>query len=324
VSTRTRRFLERAPRPVTGIAARLLARSKPVGIEPGWFFDVAADDPSRLVQMRREVWEFYRERGIERPVTVPWYDGLRVRLRLGNDMSLCLYVGGSFEPNEFALLDSVLGPGMVVVDGGANDGYYAIFAARKVGAEGAVVAAEPSRREYERLVANVRLNSLSNVVAMPVALGSGPGEATLAIAEEEHSGQNTVGEHVSNAKVETVSHESVPVVTIDSLVADRGLERVDLVKLDVEGCELAVLEGARKTIERFHPLLQVEIEEERLAGQNVTKSQVTELLARHGYDLYVFDRETAQLRPPRPPDEPEGNVIAAPPGWRPPILKQTR
>ena len=52
---------------------------------------------------------------------------------LGNDNSLCLYVCGSFEPNEFAFLDKVLKPGMVFVDVGANDGYYTLFAAQRVG-----------------------------------------------------------------------------------------------------------------------------------------------------------------------------------------------
>jgi hypothetical protein len=81
-------------------------------LEPGWYFDIAATDPSWLVQFRRELWTYYRERGIQRPVILRWYDGLRVRVFLGNDMSLCLYVGGSFEPNEFVLLDRILEPGM--------------------------------------------------------------------------------------------------------------------------------------------------------------------------------------------------------------------
>lgn len=323
MTSRTRRFLERAPLPVVAATARLLARSKPVGVEPGWFFDVAADDPSRLVQMRRDVWAHYREQDIERPVNVPWYDGLKLRMRLGDDMSLCLYVGGSFEPNEFALIAAAIGPGMVFVDGGANDGYYTLFAARKVGEHGRVVAVEPSRREYDRLVANVSVNKLRNITALRIALGREPGKSTLAIAEEEHSGQNTVGDRIANVKVRAVRHEPVRVESLDSLVEAQGLRRVDFVKLDVEGSEFAVLEGAAGTIERYRPLLQIEVEEERLASQNVTKEDVTRMLGGYGYELWVFDSETAQLRSPRPPDEPEGNVIAAPAGWQPPALGET-
>jgi FkbM family methyltransferase len=318
--SRLRRFLERAPGPVVAATARALARSKPVGIEPGWYFDVAADDPDKLVQKRRDVWEFYREREIEKSVTVPWYDGLRLRLQLGNDMSLCLYVGGSYEPNEFALLKAVLRPGMVFVDGGANDGYYSVFAAKQVGAAGRVVAVEPSGREYERLLANVRVNSLANVEAVRAALGGEAGEATLSVADAEHAGQNALGETISNASVQIVGRETIRVTTLDALVAELGLERVDVVKLDVEGSELDALAGGRGTLERFHPLLQIEIEGERLAPRNVRKSDVVDALAAQGYELYVFDAETAQLRPPRLPEEPEGNAIAAPAGWQPPVL----
>jgi FkbM family methyltransferase len=318
--SRLRRFLERAPQPVVAATARMFARSKPVGIEPGWYFDVAANDPEPLVRKRREVWEFYRDRGIDRPVTVPWYDDLRLRLLLGNDMSLCLYVGGSYEPNEFALLKAVLRPGMVFVDGGANDGYYTVFAAKQVGAAGRVVAIEPSDREFERLLANVNVNSLGNVEAVKAALGSSPGEATLSVADGEHAGQNAVGETISNASVQIVGRETIRVTTLDALVTELGLERVDYVKLDVEGSELDALAGGSGTIERFRPLLQVEIEGERLAPRNVRKSDVVDALAAQGYELYVFDAETAQLRPPRLPDEPEGNAIAAPAGWQPPVL----
>lgn len=294
-----------------------------MGIEPGWFFDIAAGDHSRLVQMRRDVWKHYREQNIEQPVTVRWYEGLRLKMRLGNDMSLCLYVGGSYEPNEFALIAAAITPGMVFVDGGANDGYYSLFAATKVGEHGRVVAVEPSSREYDRLVANVGVNKLRNITALRIALGREPGESTLAIAEEEHSGQNTVGDRIANVKVRAVRHEPVRVESLDSLVETQGLQRVDFVKLDVEGSEFAVLEGAAGTIERHRPLLQIEVEEERLASQNVTKQEIARMLGGYGYELWVFDSETGQLRSPRPPDEPEGNVIAAPAGWRPPALSET-
>src|SRR5207237_6210015 len=122
--------------------ARALARSKPLVSEPGWHFDVAAENATQLVQFRRHLWEYYRERGVQRSLTMRWYDGLRLRVFLGNDMSLCLYVGGSFEPNEFVFLDSLLETGMTFLDGGANDGIYSLFAAYRVGRSGRLPAIE--------------------------------------------------------------------------------------------------------------------------------------------------------------------------------------
>jgi FkbM family methyltransferase len=313
-------YLAHAPRSLVQWTAQTLARAKPVGIEPGWRFDISADDPSTLVQFRRALWTYYRDNGIRQPVTERWYDGLRVRMFLGNDMSLCLYVGASFEPNEFAFLAEVLEAGMTFLDGGSNDGLYSLFASRRVGASGRVLAVEPSAREHERLLENVALNRLSNVVTLRVALGAESGEAPLAIAEDGHEGQNTIGEVVSNPTVTTAGHETVRVTTLDELVADQHLDRLDVVKLDVEGSELDAIRGGRAVLTRFKPILIVEAETERLVSQNATVEDLVHALGELDYDLFVFDAETAQLRPRREHDEPEGNIVAARRGWTPPRL----
>jgi FkbM family methyltransferase len=311
-------FLKHAPQRIVEIAASLLARGKALESEPGWYFDIAATDPSMLTRIKRDLWEYYRDRGITRPVRLRWYDGLRIRVFLGNDMSLCLFVGGSFEPNEFVFLDAVLADGMTFIDGGANDGIYSLFAAKRVGGSGTVLAVEPSSREFDRLRANLMLNRQLAVTAVRAALGSAEGEADLAVAERGHEGQNTIGASVSNPKVQTAGYETVPVTTVDALVEAHRLDRVDVVKLDVEGSEVEALLGAARTIERFRPLIQVEMESERLASQGRTKDDLRALLAAASYDLYIFDSETGGLRAAREPDEPEGNAIAAPRGWQPP------
>lgn len=310
-------FLKHAPRRAVHVAAGAVARTHPLGREPGWHFDAGADDPRAIVRFRRDLWEYYRQRRIDRPVTVRWYDGLRVRTFLGNDLSLCLYVGGSFEPNEFAFLATALGPGTTFIDGGANDGIYSLFAAKRLGGAGTVVAVEPSSREFSRLEENIRLNRL-RIDSVKAALGAVPGVANLAVAEEEHQGQNTIGPAVSNPKVATTGHEEVRVTTIDEIVAERQLDSVAVIKLDVEGSEIEALLGASNTLDRHHPLLLVEVEAERLASQNRTKDELRSFLADKGYALYVFDDRTGLLRAAAGDGEPEGNAVAAPAGWQPP------
>ena len=253
-------------------------------------------------------------------MTVNWHEGLRVRLFLGNDLSLCVFVGGSFEPNEFVFLGRVLEPGMVFVDGGANEGLYSLFASRHVGSTGRVLAVEPSSREYARLVANLRVNALDNVTSVRGALGDSRGEVTLAVAGGGHDGLNTIGPHASDLNVETAAHEQVELLTLDDLVLAHGFGRVDVIKLDVEGSELRVLDGARALIARDRPLLLIEVEVERLASQGDTKDMLLERITSLGYQLYVFDEVTGQLRSPRSPGEPEGNIVAMPGDRRPPLL----
>jgi len=311
-------FVARAPRPLVHAVAQLLARGHTLRLEPGWRFDPGADDHRFATELRRDLWRRYRDARIDEPVVFRWYDGLRIRLFLGNDLSLCLYVGGSFEPNELSFLGAVLEPGMVVVDGGANDGLYTLFAARRVTPSGHVLAVEPSPREVERLSSNLALNRITNASVLNVALGATDGTATLAVAEAGHEGQNTIGARVSNPKVETAAHVTVTVETLDRIVEREKLERLDLVKLDVEGSEVEALRGGGTALARFRPLMLLEAEEERLASQNRTKADLVACLADLDYALWVFDGATAQLRPARMPDEPEGNAVAAPRGWQPP------
>jgi FkbM family methyltransferase len=253
---------------------------------------------------------------------VRWYERLRVGLFIGNDLTFSLYVGGSFEPNEFVFIGKTLSPGMVFVDGGANDGLYSILAGHYVGHSGRVLAVEPSSRECQRLQANVALNQLDNVLLEQVALGEEPGESYLAVAG--------IGREVLNAVLPRQSDstqaggESVRVETIDSLVSRHRLERVDVIKLDIEGSEVDALLGADETIARFKPILLVEAEEDRLLTLNRTVDDLVALLEQHDYGVWVFDKETAQLRAAVRPDEPDGqhpgNIVAAPAGWSPPLL----
>ena len=119
---------------------------------PGWTFAYEYFiERTWLAQRRGALWEFALERNLVVPLTARWYGGTKVEVTLGNDNSLCLYVAGSFEPNEFAFLDGVVRPGMTFIDVGANEGYFTLFAARRVGRAGRVVSVEPSSRERRQL-----------------------------------------------------------------------------------------------------------------------------------------------------------------------------
>ncbi len=115
---------------------------------------------------------------------------------MGNDLSRQLYINGCADPNELYFLDRFLKPGMVVVDCGANCGFYTRVRTRQVGDEGLVLAFEPSSREFARLTANVAHNRLANVRCYRSALGACDGVSELKIAGQEHDGQNTFGNFV--------------------------------------------------------------------------------------------------------------------------------
>lgn len=130
----------------------------------------------------------------------------------------------------------------VAIDIGANLGLTACIlsqVARRV------VAFEPSPMVFEKLLHNLMANGVGNVEAHQMAVGSNAGEVRF-------DGTSAFGHVVEDGGT------AVPVDTVDALVAQLGLDRVDFIKIDVEGFEPHVLEGARRTIERFDPIIYME------------------------------------------------------------------
>lgn len=161
--------------------------------------------------------------------------------------SLDLY--GEFSEGEAAMFAQILKPGMVAMDVGANIGVHTVFMAQAVGSGGAVFAFEPQRVVHQLLCANLALNSLNNVMTWHAAVG--PKAGTIIVPPirydlEGNFGGVALGDHERG--------ETVPVVALDAL----PLRSCHFIKIDVEGMEAQVLEGARQMIARLRPILYVE------------------------------------------------------------------
>ncbi|MHB8694004.1 MAG: FkbM family methyltransferase [Solirubrobacteraceae bacterium] len=167
--------------------------------------------------------------------------GFRFRLD-GRDAGVTpsLLVDRRYEARETALFTATVRPGDVVIDVGANVGVYTLLAARAVGPSGRVYAVEPDPRNFELLSENIALNGLHNVVPLPLATGAVPGRATL-FRDRENAGLHSLA--AANLEVAADS-ACVEVVTLDEIVHRHGIRRVDVLKLDVQGAEGAVLAGA--------------------------------------------------------------------------------
>ena len=156
---------------------------------------------------------------------------------------------GEFSEGEAALFQQLLRAGDVVVEAGANFGAHTVAMAKMVGEQGSIIAFEPQRLVYQTMVANIALNSLTNVFTLHAGLGAYPGSIKIPVlnpAKGLNFGGFSIGSHDDG--------EEVPVKTIDSL----NLNRCRLIKADVEGMECDVLEGARDTITKLKPILYVE------------------------------------------------------------------
>jgi FkbM family methyltransferase len=141
------------------------------------------------------------------------------------------------------------------------------------------VAFEPGQNAYVRLTENLALNAYRNIQTYPVAVTDREGEAVLHLAGDiadssanlYQAGQTQAGQEVCRT------------VGLDHFLRDEGLRPPDLIKLDAEGAELAVLQGARGIIASTPPLLLMEMEEKTLLAAGASKAAVAQFLTGYGY-----------------------------------------
>lgn len=189
-----------------------------------------------------------------------------------------IYIGRAIEAyGEYSELEVVLfrqacGEGDIVVEVGANIGAHTVAFSRMVGAGGRVHAFEPQRVVFQTLCANLALNSITNVECHPVAVASE--DSFVLIPDIAYDAMGNFG------AVEVGNFEQghkVPTVRLDAFL---DLPRLKFMKVDVEGMECAVIEGARETLQRHKPILYVE-------NDRLEKSrQLIELIGSCGYRLY--------------------------------------
>jgi FkbM family methyltransferase len=175
---------------------------------------------------------------------------------------------GEFVPEELQAMGQLLGfcaPDPVVLDVGANIGVHTLFMAEAIGPRGRIHAFEAQRIMFQVLMGNLALNSIENVYGYGVAVGREPGTLKLppvdyakpwnfggmGLATESPDPQFA---HGTPERAAAERNETVPVITLDSL----KLERVDFIKLDVEGMEEDVLRGAARTLDVTRPIMQIE------------------------------------------------------------------
>ena len=147
-------------------------------------------------------------------------------------------IRGEYWPNE-AFRPS---PGQCVVDVGANAGVYAVYAGRQVGSQGRVIAIEPNPSVLNRLETNVRVNGLGQICTIvPAAVSSRTGRGSLMVGAN-----STIGYLVEPGQ----SGIDVPIRSLDEILRECAVDDIDLMKIDVEGEELAVLQSGPAAVRR--------------------------------------------------------------------------
>lgn len=185
---------------------------------------------------------------------------------------------GEYAEAELQAYRAFLGEGAVLLEVGANAGYMTVPLARMVGEAGRVVAFEPQPAIHRLLCANIALNGLSRVSCMHAAVGAE--EGSIDVPEIDPSQAGNYGAVSLAGGAQGRRSVQVPLVSLDR--ACGGLDRLDAIKIDVEGMELEVLKGARDLIGRFRPVIVPE--NDRLERSPALIAHLLEL----GYRCYWF------------------------------------
>lgn len=228
------------------------------------------------------------------------FQSLRYRARHGLHRGLNVVGGLGFLPSrdltaEEQYLASLDLEGKVVYDVGAFVGLRTLFFATRAKQ---VISYEPNTQNRNRLLSNLGVNpSLRNVMVRPVGVGQCASSETL-VWNERRPGEcvaesSPVG-HMLTDQGGPVSHESVPIVTLDEEV--QSLPSPEFIKIDVEGLELKVLRGAGQLLRDRHPELFIELHGSTQENKLQNAREVLSLLFEHGYAIYDVENQR-ELRP---------------------------
>jgi len=218
-------------------------------------------------------------------------NGYKLNVRLGNGrpiggVVLLLLFTHEYEPTTTEVFRECVKEGSTVIDIGANIGYFSLLAAQIAGK---VIAIEPELMNGQDLNDNVVLNGFKNVDVVNAAVSNKMGTAQLNVSAGE-SGEHSLVIPKSR-KYQKV--QPVKLITVDSLKA----ENISLIKIDVEGHEYEVIEGARNTLANQSPPMIIEIWPEGLQTSKHSVEDFGKLLTSMGYtDVKIIDEYSKEVR----------------------------
>jgi FkbM family methyltransferase len=250
-----------------------------IGKPPGWERIVRAIVPPQR----------YANAGLD---LVRQSDGYVFPIDRGTLIGWSIHFFGAYEPEVQTEIRRRLRPGDTAIDVGANAGWHTLLMASRVGPGGRVIAVEPNPSSRERLEHAIAINRLVNVRVDPRALadhdGTRPFDAPPAGDVWDGSGRLTADD--------TTHPMTVAVTTIDALAAEHSLDRVALIKIDVEGWEPAVLRGAANVLRASRPAVIFEYDPAYIGRSGSSGDELAAWLRSFGYRLHVLRPRGAPQR----------------------------
>lgn len=206
--------------------------------------------------------------------------GLKIKADLDEWIQQQIYFLGTWDRRGLNFLRNYLKKDDVFIDVGANIGAYSLVASKIVGKGGRIHSFEPVTKVFERFGENIRLNNMTNITANQKAVYNTSDIISIFVSSVENAGMSSVFHHDSESGI----IEKVQAITIDDYVDKMNLQRVNMIKIDIEGAELFALQGMQNTLKKFRPITIIEISEDVLKNSNQSGLEVSDFMKSMGYE----------------------------------------
>ena len=232
------------------------------------------------------------------PVWVRVEPGVTMLLDPYDAVSRYILGFGEWEPKTWHALEQHVPAGGTFVDVGAHIGWYSLKAAKVVGPKGRVIAVEPNQETLLRLRDNIRASGASAVIVVaPVACSDSETTLNFFAAPRANTGMSSLSLTNASRLGGIAASYQVRARRLDDIVREAGVARVDAVKIDVEGAEFLVLKGAVETLDRYRPVVSVELIDEGLKQMGASVDDVMAFMRSHGYAPQQYEEENVVFVP---------------------------
>jgi FkbM family methyltransferase len=225
----------------------------------------------------KKLYDKYEKAGRNR-IVVAKIKGITYELDLNEFIDSSIYYKGCFEPMVTASLCRYVKPGMTVIDIGANIGCHTLRFAKLIGRNGKVIAFEPMPWAISKLKRNMELNDLNNIVIEKVALSDVSTKRAIYFRSSWTLDDGSTPDSKASEEVEFI--------TLDEYVDRNKLDKIDFIKLDVDGHEYKVVRGGMKSILKFKPIMIIEFGKYTLDEHGDSLESLIDVLSSAGYSFY--------------------------------------
>jgi FkbM family methyltransferase len=210
-------------------------------------------------------------------------NNINLILDISNVVDHFIYFGYT-EPVFDSVLEDVR-KAKTIFDVGGNIGFTAMYFST-LNSTACIFAFEPHPKTFQRAQDNLSVNNFKNIYFQKLGLGDKPDTVKLFEVNSNNPGMNRIIPGNND-----FPHVTIEIDTIDNFVQVKGIEKIDFMKIDVEGFELSVLKGAAKTFQKQLPILFIELDDDNLRENNSSAKELVELLSSYGYKkIYRADK----------------------------------